>query len=61
MIPSLIVLSRKQQPSEGRFVVRGAVDRLNRPEPRQKKTPAAAEIDAKKPLLCSPPSAILIL
>ena len=61
MIRSLMVLSRKQQASEGQFVVRGAVDRLNRSEPRQKKAAAAAEIDAKKPLLCSPPSVILIL
>ena len=53
--------SSKQQPSEGEFVVRGAVDLLSRTELRPKKAAAAAKIDAKKPLLCSPPAVILIL
>ena len=61
MIRSPKILPRKQQPSERQFVVGGVVYRLHRPELRQKEAAAAAQIDAKKPLLCSPTSVILIL
>lgn len=51
----------RMQPSERQLVVRDAVDRPHWSETRQKKAAASAEIDAKNPLLCSPPSVVQIL